>query len=208
MCREKEIIIFVKAPVPGNVKTRLVPPLGYNQAAELYRAWAREALVNVKRLEDTRVEVAYAAHPEIPSPDWLSDDKNSPDYFMQSGGNLGEKLTHAFVRAFSAGMRRVVIIGSDSPGLPAGYLMNAFGALERADVVIGPSDDGGYYLIGLRNCLQPDLFRDIPWSSPKVLGRTMDAVSRVGLTVELLPEYFDIDTFDDLEKYQAKFGRE
>src|SRR3972149_27002 len=103
MSDKSEIVIFVKAPVPGNVKTRLVPPLSYDQAAELYRSWARETFANAIGLQSAHVEVAYAAHPETPTPGWLYGGQSPADYFMQSDGSLGERLIHAFSRAFANG---------------------------------------------------------------------------------------------------------
>ena len=207
MPKKNELIIFVKAPVPGNVKTRLVPPLSYEQAAGLYRTWAKEAFVNANHLDDAKVEIAYASHPKIPVPNWLSEGKTQPDYFMQQGGHLGERLIHAFSRAFSNGMQRVVIIGSDSPGLPCNYLIDAFHHLERSDMVLGQAQDGGYYLVGLSHCSRPELFQDIPWSSSQVFARTIEAAAKTGLSVQLLPEYSDIDTFYDLEQFRAQYER-
>lgn len=208
MSKKREIIIFVKAPVPGNVKTRLVPPLSYDQAAELYRAWAKEAFKNAAGLQSAHVEVAYAAHPKIPTPDWLYNGQIPADYFMQSDGSLGERLIHAFTRAFTNGMERVVIIGSDSPGLPFKYFEDAFNHLNSKDIVLGPSQDGGYYLIGLSKSLRPEIFQNISWSTSLVFAQTLNAAAQIGLSTELLPEYFDIDTFHDLEKLRDRYERQ
>ena len=206
MSCSKRIIIFVKAPVPGKVKTRLVPALSYENAAELYRAWAREVFLLASRLKDTYVEIAYDRHPQFPTPDWLCNGGKHPDYFLQSHGILGHRLTYAFSRAFTNGARQAMILGSDSPGLPLNYLLKAFDYLKCHDLVLGPSYDGGYYLIGLRGSLRPELFQNISWSSSQVLSQTLNAVNQIGLSHALLPKYFDIDTFQDLALYNALCG--
>jgi glycosyltransferase A (GT-A) superfamily protein (DUF2064 family) len=98
-------------------------------------------------------------------------------------------------------MEKVVIIGSDSPGLPSRYLEEALDRLAHADIVLGPSRDGGYYLIGLSKSLRPQIFQNVSWSTNRVLDQTLEAAKNAGSSVELLPEYFDIDTFDDLERF-------
>ena len=127
---------------------------------------------------------------------------------MQPDGSLGDRLIHAFSRAFANGMERAVIIGSDSPGLPLNYLEDAFDRLNSADVVLGPSQDGGYYLIGLSKSLHPEIFQNISWSTSLAFAQTLNAAKQIGLSAELLPEYFDIDTFHDLKKLRDRYERQ
>lgn len=197
---EKEkLILFVKAPVPGRVKTRLAPTLTYEKAAELYRSWSREIFKRVRDSSFLSIEIAYEPHPDFPTPEWLNGEGDSTDFFLQNGAHLGEKLLNAFGRAFENGTERAVIIGSDSPGLPVDYIKDAFVALEKYDLVLGPTKDGGYYLVGLKNKADPALFKNIAWSSSKVLFQTMEAAKALNFKLRLLPEYFDVDVADDLK---------
>lgn len=188
------LIIFIKAPVPGKVKTRLVPPLTPQGAAALYRAFARDTLALARRVSGIRIEVAYDALGGPSRPEWLGD----TPFFPQEGQDLGERLKRAFSRAFSAGASRVAVIGSDIPHLDPGLIERAFSRLERSDVVIGPCPDGGYYLIGLNHPC-PELFDGISWSTSEVLTETVAALSQKGLSFGLLAEQSDIDTARDLE---------
>ncbi len=121
-------------------------------------------------------------------------------YMRQIGENLGERMKNAFIEAFSMNFRRVVLIGSDIPGLPLEFIEEAFTSLEETDVVIGPSLDGGYYLIGFKDkkfC--PAAFKGIPWSTERVFEETMKVLKREGLTVHTLQPQRDIDTIEDLK---------
>jgi rSAM/selenodomain-associated transferase 1 len=193
------LILFVKAPVPGRVKTRLVPPLTALGASQLYRDWSRAILESARRLEDISTEVAYEPHPDIPTPRWLDEGEKPISYFLQEGNYLGERLLNAFRRAFSAGCKRVVIIGSDSPGLPSNYIQEAFESLGSNDCVLGPTQDGGYYLIGLSQKAVPELFQGISWSTQKVFSQTLEKALSLNLRFHVLPGYFDIDRPEDLQ---------
>jgi rSAM/selenodomain-associated transferase 1 len=126
---------------------------------------------------------------------WLAG-TGSPAFLAQSAGDLGARLAAAFDAHFERGARRVVIIGSDSPAVSADLLVQAFDALQRHDVAIGPALDGGYYLIALRRPL-PDLFSNIEWSTEAVLSQTLAAAARHGLSVWLGPALRDVDTASD-----------
>lgn len=194
----KTLIVFVKAPVAGSVKTRLVPPLTYERASELYRDWAQDIYKTVRCLNDISLAIAYDAHLDFPSPNWLSRGSGDVPFFQQSGENLGEKLIHAFQQAFKNGAKSVVIIGSDSPGLPVDYILEAFASLQNNKIVIGSTEDGGYYLIGFRDDVVLEVFRDVEWSTSNVFAKTMQNVMTINQSVHLLPEYFDIDRPEDL----------
>ncbi len=189
----KTIVVFVKAPVPGRVKTRLIPALGANGAARLYHAMAQNTLAVAGRVPRTQVLVAYAGK----KPPWRL------PWFRQRGKNLGERLIHAFDRSFRKNDGPVLTIGSDLPSLTPERLEQAFSALKKAPVVIGPSPDGGYYLIGLRSP-QPQLFRKISWSSPKVCRQTLGAVRKSKLSCRLLPPEQDIDTIQNMRSFFGK----
>lgn len=196
----KNLILFVKAPVPGRVKTRLVPPLTHEEACRLYRGWSREIYRSVRELDGVRVEVAYESHPAFPTPDWLDLGRDRVPFFEQERGDLGRRLVQAFSRAFESGQERVAVIGSDSPGLPLQHIRETFAALEGHDLVLGPTQDGGYYLVGLRKRVIQRIFEGIPWSTTGVFTNTVKVAAEMGLRLHLLPEYFDIDRPEDLKR--------
>lgn len=201
---KQTLIIFVKAPVSGKVKTRLAPSHSPEDAARLYQSWAREAFEKAGTLEGVQVKVAYDPHPKIPTPDWLTGGK--AEYFLQEGSGLGEKMDRAFEISFQSGADRVVLIGSDSPGLPPAFIRKGFQALNENDLVLGPALDGGYYLIGLKAEANPDLFKGVSWSTAKVLEQTRANAERLGLKTHLLPEYFDVDRPEDWDRLRKKIS--
>lgn len=194
------VLAFLKAPVPGRVKTRLAPALGPRGAAEAYRRMAGAVASELQRLRGHRVVWVYDAHPDFPDLAWLALD--SAEIWPQAAGDLGERLAAAFERAFREGGGSVCAVGMDSPGLPAERFREARDALGAADVVLGPAEDGGYYLIGLA-AWRPELFQDIPWSTDRTLSETLRRAETLGLKVALLPPYFDVDTPADYERWTA-----
>lgn len=193
------LIMFVKAPVAGKVKTRLCPPFSHEQAARFYRAFAEDTFRLLSMLPGMEMELAYEPDQLFRSPAWI--DPNAR-FFMQEGTDLGARLIHAFDHAFSHGAERVVIIGSDSPGLPPRFVTEAFESLDHHDVALGPSSDGGYYLVGLRRPC-PKIFHQIPWSGPEVYRRTMEAINGEVLSVHSLPEFGDVDIPEDLNALRS-----
>lgn len=189
------LIVFAKAPIPGRVKTRLCPPLSGEQAARLYTAFVGDVVEGARACGAAAVSVAYEPRPERPDLSWLED---SPRWFPQKGRDLGARLIAAFDAAFQAGASKVVIIGSDCPDLDPRVLEDAFRRLADAEVVLGPAEDGGYYLVGLRAPM-PYLFTKMAWSEPDVLKRTLERLESRGTRFELLPDHADVDTFGDLK---------
>lgn len=191
----RELIVLVKAPIPGRVKTRLQVPLSAEQAARLYKAFVRDVVAGARRCRGSTVSIAYEPHPRYPDLSWLED---APAWFPQAEGDLGARLAAAFDRGFRAGASKVAIIGSDCPHLEPALLDRAFARLDDARAVLGPASDGGYYLIGLRAPM-PHLFAGIAWSGPDVLEGTLARLRARGESFRLLPERTDIDTFADLK---------
>lgn len=191
------VLAVLKAPVPGRVKTRLAPALGAEGAAEAYRRMARAVASQLKRLRG-RVVWVYDASPEFPDLSWLG--LNGAEIWPQAPGGLGERLAAAFRRAFREDGGPVCAVGMDSPGLPAERFEEALRELGTADVVLGPTEDGGYYLIGLA-AWRPELFEGIPWSTERVLPETLRRAEALALRAALLPEYFDVDTPADYERW-------
>lgn len=189
------LIVFVKAPVPGRVKTRLQVPLSGVQACRMYKAFVRDVVWGARLCAEAAVSVAYEPHPKRPDLTWLED---APPWFAQAEGDLGARLIAAFDRAFRAGAGKVVVIGSDCPDLDPDTLRQAFARLDDAQAVLGPAEDGGYYLIGLRAPM-PHLFTKMDWSESAVLKRTLERLRLRGESFQLMPVRSDVDTFGDLK---------
>ena len=184
-----KLIVFVKAPRPGAVKTRLAEVIGAPAAAAAYRHLVETLLNHLQGLGG--VEVCFSpddAAGEVQH--WLKEGWSSSP---QGDGNLGQRLQSAFRRAFQAGAKHVAIIGSDCPAVKVEDIREAWGGLQTHDVVLGPATDGGYWLIGLRQ-LQPNLFREVHWSSENAFAETIERVHHAGLSVQLLRELADVDT--------------
>lgn len=182
------VMVFLKAPRPGTVKTRLGRDVGMTVATAAYRELAEQQLRRIPA--GFRTEVHYAprgSRAEMRS--WLGSKVNLR---AQCGGDLGARLCQAFTGAFARGYRRIMAIGSDCPELDAACLRHADALLEQADVVLGPATDGGYYLIGLRRPA-PRLFENIAWSTGTVCATTVIRAKECGLTHALLEAKDDID---------------
>lgn len=192
------LIVFAKAPVPGRVKTRLVPPLTAEEAARIYEASLADV---VAMAEDANAASVLSYDPANGAAEYFEARFPTLSQVKQQGKDLGERLRHAADDAFASGADRVCIIGGDSPTLPPGYLRQSFGELQDAEVVFGPTEDGGYYLVGIRSTAWPAataIFESIPWSSPDVLEASLEAGRAAGLAVHLAPSWFDIDRPEDL----------
>ena len=196
------LIVFTKAPVPGKVKTRLCPPLSGEQAAQLYRAFVGDVLTGAHASGAATVTLAYETHPDYPDPSWSAD---SSAWFPQAGGDLGARLIAAFNETFKTELSKTVIIGTDCPDLDPHTLSDAFARLGRADAVVGPANDGGYYLIGLRRPM-PHLFIEMEWSGSKVLQSTLERLRLRGMHFERLPLRSDVDTFEDLKALEQRLS--
>jgi len=189
------LAVFLKAPRPGTVKTRLVPALGEAGAARLYRALA-EVVVAATRPragEYDRLLFFAPAEARAEMEAWLPGEI----WIAQEGTDLGARMSAAFAEAFRRGAGRVVLVGSDVPALSRGDVLTALASLPEHDVVLGPAADGGYYLVGLRRPI-PVLFTGMAWSTAGVFAATMERAAGLGLSVEVLPERRDVDTVQDL----------
>jgi rSAM/selenodomain-associated transferase 1 len=189
------LLVFVKSPRPGEAKTRLVPHIGAEGAADLYRALAAEEVRRTAPRTGEYERLFFFAPPDAEAEmrRWFPGERFVP----QRGDDLGARMAAAFDEAFERGARRAVLIGSDVPRLSRDGVMEALRALEDHDLVLGPAHDGGYYLIALGRA-QPALFRGIPWSSASVLAATAERAGSLGLAVRLLDPLRDIDTLEDV----------
>lgn len=192
------IAMMAKAPRAGAVKTRLCPPLSLRDAAALYRCFLLDSMTKIRQIEAATPVLSYApatAQPvfETLAPGWT--------LLPQQGRDLGARMADCFAQLFARDYTGVLLTGSDLPTLPAEVFQQALEFLKTpaADVVLGPSEDGGYYLIGLRT-LYPALFDDMIWSTPQVFTDTVQRAERLGLRIALLPRWYDIDTPADLTR--------
>lgn len=190
-------IVMVKAPRDGAVKTRLVPPLSGAQAAALAACFARDVVAGLRRAAPD-VIVAYAPSDGRAALETLLP-SDGLAWLEQRGDDLGSRLAAATAEAFARGFGPVVVFGTDSPTLPGLFVERAFALLKagESDVVLGPTDDGGYYLVGLRRPAG-GLFRNVAWSTPRALRQTADNAARLNLRAAELPPWYDVDTFPDL----------
>ena len=188
------MIVFGRYPVPGRTKTRLIPALGPAGAADLQRAFTERILAMALGARLAPVQFSFAGGTPKQVRRWLA--KPGLRIERQTGGDLGRRMHTAIAAAFDGGSRQVVLVGTDVPKANAGHLQAAFDALRTSDMVLGPSTDGGYWLIGLRRPV--DVFRDIAWGSPFVLDQTLAAGRRFKLRIAQLDPQQDIDVPSDL----------
>ena len=197
----RRLLLFTKPAREGRVKTRLIGDLTAAEAAALHAAFL-EDLLDRLRAGEFELRIAWALEPgeAIPEGPWPG--------MRQEGGDLGERLYRALHDAAAAGAGAVAALGSDHPTLPLEIVHRAFETIESgADVVLGPAEDGGYYLIALRaGAVTPRLFAEIAWSTDQVLAATMDRCRELGFVVKLLPEASDVDTPEDLRRLAARMA--
>jgi len=195
------LVIFAKAPIPGEVKTRLCPPLTPDEAATLHGSFVLDML------ERSKTAVAKLKLPLdrylacMPSSTLvffkIMEERQGVKLIDQVGDDLGTRMQHTFETMFMKRYHRVFIVGTDVPSLPLNHYAQALTLLETNDLVLGPALDGGYYLIGLKQMV-PDLFVGIPWSTDRVLEMTQEKAATLGLKTALLPPWRDVDTIEDL----------
>ncbi len=188
------LILFAKDPVEGQVKTRLNSLLDSKTTLKLYRHFLSDSIGKISSVSGVERFIGIASPP---TSDYFEDASrdSSIRLFVQAGQNLGERMRQAFQDRFAEGFERVVIIGSDSPTLPTAYIEQAL--RSEKEVVIGPSTDGGYYLIGMKGHLT-DIFSGVPWGTDRVLSETLKVLQGKGAGAELLPVWYDVDLPEDL----------
>jgi hypothetical protein len=198
----KALLVVAKRPAPGQTKTRLTPPLTPEQAAQLYESFLRDTLALIRRVPDVYPILAYLPEGEE---DYFRALAPGFDLRPQVGADLGARLDHALTQCLSDGFAHAVIMDSDSPTLPAEYLAQAFDALDSADAVLGPCDDGGYYLIGLKRPA-PRLLRAVPLSAPTVMRDTLARAAEENMSVAQLPPWYDVDTVAELARLRLELA--
>ena len=194
------VIVFAKNPIPNEVKTRLMPTLSPEQAATLYAAFLTDWCETLAKLTNVDLVIAYT--PPEAQRDLQALIGDGVTYIPQIGADLGERLTSATQWAAKQGYTKILFVGSDSPTLPISYISQAIRLLDSRDTVVGPSTDGGYYLIGFSaaalTTTGPHVFEEIAWSTADVLQQTVTGIREAKVTLGLLPPWYDIDTAEDL----------
>jgi rSAM/selenodomain-associated transferase 1 len=185
--------MMVREPIAGTVKTRLVPALGAIGAAELYRAFLEDLCSRLA----PRVHLMLACAPDAAEHAARLARRHRVTVLPQGEGDLGARMRRVALAALTAS-NRVVLIGSDAPTLPLEHVSMALRALRRKRVVLGPSLDGGYYLIGFRGP-PPDVFTRMPWGEASVLARTLARLRRARITPAVLPAWYDVDVAADVD---------
>jgi rSAM/selenodomain-associated transferase 1 len=199
----RALIVIGKAPIPGSTKTRLVPPLTPEDAAAVYRGFLLDTLELATSLA---WECTSLIHPRGHAVLLRGLAPGGVRVVEQPGHGLGRALAYAFELHFAKGFESVTLIGSDNPTLPIETVTAAHAALERgSDVAIGPSADGGYYLIGMR---QPHLalFEQIDWSTSRVYAQTLARAARLNLSVHSVREWYDVDEPGDLDRLRRELA--
>jgi rSAM/selenodomain-associated transferase 1 len=199
----RALVIVGKAPDAGRAKTRLVPPLSPEQAAGLYRAFLLDAVDLGLALGWERLSVV---HPHGSAEALRRFLPAAAELVEQPGRGIADALAHAFAFHFAAGFERVVLIGSDNPTLSRAPLEAAQRALQDSDVVIGPSADGGYYLLGM-TAPHLRLFEDIDWSTRRVWAQTTARAAELGLRVSAVQRWYDVDEPADLERLRTELAQ-
>lgn len=188
------LLIFIKNPLEGKVKTRLGATIGHPAAVSVYK----------KLLTKTReAALAVPCDRHLYYGDYINneDEWKTTDFekYLQVQGNLGDRMRQAFKHGFESGYKKVMIIGSDCPEMNAEVIQNAFDALSKNDAAIGPALDGGYYLLGMSHYLE--VFSNIAWSTETVFEDTQEKLKKQNASIALMPSMSDLDTIEDLKKY-------
>lgn len=197
MTKDRCLILFVKYPENGKVKSRLAEHLTSDFAAGLYKNFVFDIIATLEKGSFSFRIYFYPPEKEEEIKKLWGEKYR---YAAQSGSDLGERMKNAFLREFAAGFNEVVLIGSDCPDLPIAFIEEAFRTLENnTDCVIGPAADGGYYLVGFRqDAFCPEIFSGVEWSTASVLNTTMNILRSSGHACAVLPQWRDVDTLADL----------
>ncbi|HXY62342.1 MAG TPA: TIGR04282 family arsenosugar biosynthesis glycosyltransferase [Nitrospirota bacterium] len=193
------VILFVKLPEPGKVKSRLAQDMDGDMVRHLYECMVLDAIDMLERTE-TPFRISFdPSDAEERVRQWLG---QAYSYMPQTGHDLGARMEQAFTRVFSEGVSDALLIGSDIPSLTTSIIAAAFRSFSVCDAVIGPANDGGYYLIGFKKgTFKPGIFRGMAWSTKTVFLETLGRLEKASLAVHRLPELRDIDTREDVEAY-------
>ena len=195
--RANALAVMAKAPVAGQVKTRLMPLFTAEEAMEFCRCLLVDQLNHLQELNTVDLYLAFAPHDAQSLMEQIAPARFH--LFPQQGDGLGARMDAVFDKLFQIGHKNIALIGGDLPPVPLSFFSEAYALLEASEnrVVLGPSRDGGYYLVGC-NRPTPEIFQDMTWSHSRVLAQTLERLASLKIEFRLLPSWFDIDTPDDL----------
>ncbi len=194
---QNALLMFTKSPIIGKVKTRLQPELSPKESLQIYKAMVEDNVEKHNNLQFCDLKIFYyPSDSEKEMKDWLG---NDIDFYPQKGKDLGERMHNAITKILSQNYKKVLLIGSDIPTVNKSSIVRGFAKLETFDVVLGPCEDGGYYLIGMKEA-HAKLFQEIPWSTSEVLHLTKQKAQKESLDLIQLELKSDIDTFEDLSR--------
>lgn len=198
---KKALIIFTKEPKPGFTKTRLMPYLSGEECARLHKKFLRKIRDSLTHTKSYDCFVCYA---KAEGYDELKNIfKEDVFYFPQDGDNLGKKMENAFLFLFEKGYDKIILIGSDTPQIKKADIDESFLSLDTTEIVLGPTEDGGYYLVGM-NSFSPEIFGIEAYSHEGVFSDTVDIIKKLGFSYGLIKKYYDIDTPEDLKRYKRE----
>ncbi len=201
MTSKSKLLVFAKAPLPGQAKTRLSPPLKSEEAATMAEAFLLDTLEMIETIKLNAEKIIYYT-PKTAANYFSHLRSGNWQFKPQQGRSLKMKITNAFRIEIENNDQPVIIIGSDSPTLPPQYLEEALIKLRSTDLVVGPALDGGFYLIGI-NKFYPELLKPVILSKPESCEKLLESADRIGLTFKKLPEWYDIDRFEDLKRINS-----
>jgi uncharacterized protein len=202
MTKEAALVIMAKQPIVGRTKTRLVPFLNYEEAAQLYQALLLDTVASVSELRH-EADLAVAITPVQAKAYFEGLVPAGALIYPVDGVDIGACLKQALGWLLEQGYRKAIALASDGPSLPVSVLQQAIAALEKADLILGPSEDGGYYLVGMKQ-LYGEIFDSIAWSTEQVLSQTIERAAQSKLQVKLTQPWYDVDTPADLLRLQAE----
>lgn len=191
---ENAVILFARDPILGQVKTRLSPSLNNETILKLYICFLKDSLAKIQQMGHADGFVGVS--PENHSGFFNGRESSGMTLFSQRGKTLGDKMRQAFIDRFAQGYNKAAIIGSDSPSLPVSYIKKAFDS--EKDLVLGPSTDGGFYLIAMKGKVS-EVFSGVDWGTDKVLSEMLDRVVAGGFSFDVLPVWYDVDLPGDLK---------
>ncbi len=203
---KEALVLMAKAPIEGQVKTRLIGPLTAEEAKKLYVAFLSDTFAMMESVVDERDDLRLVMCYTPEGEEEAFDDVEREGCLMiaQRGEDLGERLTNCFADVFEMGFDSVIAIGGDSPTLPDEMVLEAFDCLETEnDVVVVPAEDKGYCLIGMRK-LHPQIFQNIPWSTADVMSATEAQAKNASLGLIVGPDWYDVDTLEELERLKQE----
>ena len=198
------LILMTRVPIPGKTKTRLMDTLSGTQCAELHMNFLEDLLTTLQHLQkDCNLFLTYTPENSF----FIIEDliPNHITTFPQQGGDLGDKMYGAIQYVFAKGYEKVILIGSDTPDLSVGDIQKAFALLDQKDVVLGPTYDGGYHLVGMKNSVHPIFQLNEKWGGKTVFESTIGLCNHLDLSVGLAAKYRDIDTKEDLFAFMRQY---